>query len=331
MTRKGSAAGTRVAEELVPSVTEVDGLPGDEVDSTDLVVKMELLMKPLLSRLEGLEERLTQQEAATVVVPVEVATPVKGKRRAEKNPKKGSSGAGARRAGKSPPNDPDGQGGGDGDDPGDAGGGGVGSGDPPADGGEPPDDGDGDLGDGGGGGGDSDGDRGAEDDLNREEDAADVETADPEFSPYTKGNPYKRPLQERVVPELHDWELSETTGCLDYKIAVDSKDKSQYEIKNLHASLSFLFDACEDLAELLSVELELSISAQLVRIRNTLHGVYDLMERRRSELEVIMRARTSQATDEDKAAAEYIKQLHRGFAGGAPIRHRGVATELKTF
>ena len=44
-----------------------------------------------------------------------------------------------------------------------------------------------------------------------------------------------------------------------------------------------------------------------------------------------MRSRTAQATDEDKAAAEYIKQLHRGFAGGAPIRHKGVAQEIHTF
>ena len=34
---------------------------------------------------------------------------------------------------------------------------------------------------------------------------------------------------------------------------------------------------------------------------------------------------------EDKAVAEHIKNLGRGFAGGVVVRHKGVADEISTF
>ena len=151
-----------------------------------------------------------------------------------------------------------------------------------------------------------------------------------EFSPYAPANPYERPMAQLQVPSPHLWELSDTPGCGDYKIALRDKDRAVHELKLLHSALSYLHDALEDLADLIGAG-EGEHSRRLRRIFRTVDGVFDLAERRRAEVEVIMNARSSLATEEDKAAADYIKNIGRGFAGGVVVRHKGVADEIASF
>ena len=152
------------------------------------------------------------------------------------------------------------------------------------------------------------------------------------FCEYTEGNPYERPVHEAAELEPHTWELSETTGCTDYRIAVEKQDKSHHEIKVLHACLSYFYDALAEWSGRGEVSSADAVGrAAMERVGNTLHGVFDLLERRRAELEVLLRARSALATEEDRAAADHIKNLGRGFAGGANIRHPGLAKELATF
>ena len=162
--------------------------------------------------------------------------------------------------------------------------------------------------------------------------ATEAEDADPEFCPYVADSPYERPTHEASTLAPRTWELSETPGCADYRVAVEKADKSHYEIKVLHASLSYLYDALAELPQA-SAGLEEGHPSRpiLEQVGNTLYGVFDVLERRRAELEVLMRARTSLANDDDRAAAEHIRTLGRGFAGGAHIRHPGLAQELETF
>ena len=132
------------------------------------------------------------------------------------------------------------------------------------------------------------------------------------FCEYTEGNPYERPVHEAAELEPHTWELSETTGCTDYRIAVEKQDKSHHEIKVLHACLSYFYDALAEwsgLGEVISAD---AVGrAAMERVGNTLHGVFDLLERRRAELEVLLRARSALATEEDRAAADALPEDER--------------------
>ena len=156
------------------------------------------------------------------------------------------------------------------------------------------------------------------------------EDEDEEYSPYAAANPYERPLAQLQVPAPHLWELSDTPGCQDYKIALRDKDRAVHELKMLHAVLSYLHDAIEDLGGLLGARAD-GGGTQLRRIFRTLDGVFDLAERRRAEVEVMMNARSTTATEEDKAVADYIRNRSRGFAGGVVVRHKGVADEIESF
>ena len=100
-------------------------------------------------------------------------------------------------------------------------------------------------------------------------DDGDVEGADEdeEYSPYAAANPYERPLAQ--VPAPHLWELSDTPGCQDYKIALRDKDRAVHELKMLHAVLSYLHDAIEDLGGLLGARAD-GGGTQLRRIFRTL-------------------------------------------------------------
>ena len=161
--------------------------------------------------------------------------------------------------------------------------------------------------------------------------AADAEL---EFAPFVEGNPYERPYPDRVRRDPHLWELLETPGCGDYRLALETKDKSFHEIKVLHAALSYGFDGLQDLGEALKGGPDALVGSeavfrQLDRSLNTLSAVWDMLERRRGELEIMLKAKAPTATEEDRAAAEHIKVLGRGFAGGATIRHPTLAKELE--
>lgn len=128
----------------------------------------------------------------------------------------------------------------------------------------------------------------------------------------------------------------ETPGCGDYRLALETKDKSFHEIKVLHAALSYGFDGLQDLGEALKGGPDALVGSeavfrQLDRSLNTLSAVWDMLERRRGELEIMLKAKAPTATEEDRAAAEHIKVLGRGFAGGATIRHPTLAKELEAF
>ena len=101
-------------------------------------------------------------------------------------------------------------------------------------------------------------------------DDGDVEGADEdeEYSPYAAANPYERPLAQLQVPAPHLWELSDTPGCQDYKIALRDKDRAVHELKMLHAVLSYLHDAIEDLGGLLGARAD-GGGTQLRRIFRT--------------------------------------------------------------
>ena len=160
---------------------------------------------------------------------------------------------------------------------------------------------------------------------------------DRDFSSYLEGNPYERPIHEAVKTEPHTWDLTETPGCVDYRLAQEQKDKAAYEIRNLHGCLSYAFAGLQEMLENLE-ELEEKQDSALAPLQSgfrrafyTLSGVYDLLERRRTELDIIARAKSTSATEEDKMAAEHVKALSRGFAGGAPLRHEGLAKIVEDF
>jgi len=97
-------------------------------------------------------------------------------------------------------------------------------------------------------------------------DEGEADLEEEEFSPYSAVNPYERPLSELLKTAPHLWELSNTPGCGDYRIALRDiiKDRAVHETKLLHAVLSYPFDATEAL--LLFVEQAQGDTRQLKRI-----------------------------------------------------------------
>ena len=261
MTRKGSATGTWPVEGDHP--TEPEGVsepPPDLLSVDEIKAVFENLLKPLAERLDNLDDRLRDQEMpkSRRGLGTKASSKIQRKK-ADRRGKKPTSQDDPRTAPGTPSQGEEEQE--DEEDPPDS------DEDPPGGGG-----GDGGDDDDGGGAGDPRGGQDGPDENCQDDDQGEGELKD--FCPYTKGNPYKRPLQEREDPSPHDWELSETPGCSDYKIALDAKDKSQYEIRCLHATLSYFYDACEDLASLRVDETDSYTLRRLVRLENTLHGIF---------------------------------------------------------
>ena len=80
MTRKGGAAGTLVTEDPVTSVTQGGDPPTQEALAGVLAAQVGGLLQPLISRLEGIENRLAQHDAALAQQDPPEAATSKGQR-----------------------------------------------------------------------------------------------------------------------------------------------------------------------------------------------------------------------------------------------------------